>query len=178
MSRRVTLLATDWERLRRARPGVDDWELAGEAVRRGVRLSREPLVERVPAGLPVAERLALLRRRFARRAAAVAVQRFEYVTGRERFARAAHVEQRTYEEHLELDKDVVPPLKEEARALRAEVRRLEAELRTRGGDPEAIEPRIDWDRTLAVDTYARPEYQSNAGRRSKAVEFFRRTGPK
>ena len=59
-----------------------------------------------------------------------------------------------------------------------EVRRLEDHVRARGIDPESIEPRIEWSRTLAVDLYKRPKYESNESRRRATVEFFKRLGRK
>jgi len=58
----------------------------------------------------------------------------------------------------------VPEPKEEAKALRAEIRRLEAELRARGTNPDSIEPAIDWGRTLAVDDYRGPSYEDRVPR--------------
>jgi hypothetical protein len=110
----------------------------------------------------------------ARKAASVAIHRFELVTTRERFARAEHDEQASYERHLELHKDVVPPLKLGAKALRSEVRRLEEQARGLGIDVDALEPRIDWPETMAVDDYKPPRYETNESRRRAAVEFFRR----
>jgi hypothetical protein len=112
----------------------------------------------------------------ARSGGGVAVQGFRLVMDRERDARAERDVVRTYERHLELDKDVVPPLKLEAKRLRAELRRLEEEARSLGLDVEAIEPRIHWPETIAVDGYEPPRYETNDERRRTAVDFFRRVG--
>ncbi|MFN2545320.1 MAG: hypothetical protein ABR600_12250 [Actinomycetota bacterium] len=176
MSGRVRILVVDWERLRRAYPDEDDRALVNEAVERARRILAQPIDETFPADLPAPERLARLRRHFAHRAGIVAAHRFTFVTGRERFARAERDEQRTYELHLELNKDLVPPLKEEAKALRAELRRLEGELRARGVDPDSVEPPVDGTKTLAVDSYEPPHFESNESRRERTLGFFRRIG--
>ncbi len=176
----VEVLTADWARVLRAAEAserVDAEDLEEEIGRRGAGLlAGEPPPERVDPLLAGEERLAALRRAFVRRAAALAVLRFEYASGRRRFVDAAEAEERAYVRKLALDRDVVPPMKEEARALRAEIRRLEAALRVAGVDPEAIGPAVDWSSTLAVDTYVRPEYESPESRRAKAIEFFRRLG--
>lgn len=174
--RPVDVLRIDWERARRA-SGVDDRDLASQVAIRAARLvgaQRPP--DRVDPELRGQERVAALRATFAWRAATVAVHRFDYVTGLDRFERAAFDEERGYEQKLALDRDVVPPLKEEARSLRAEIRALEERLRRAGGDPDQVAPAIDWSRTLAVDAYVRPEYETAAARRKKAVDFFKRIG--
>jgi hypothetical protein len=178
MTRRVEILAVDWERLRRAYPERDDGDLSADAARRGAGIARRPPVDVTPpsasGSADGAGRLSWLRAWFPRRAASICAQRFDLVTGRDRFRRAAELEERTYREHLHLERELVPPLKEEAKALRAELRALERKVRELGVDPETIEPRIDWPRTLAVDTYTRPQYESNDARRQRAVDFFRR----
>jgi len=176
MSRSVEILAADWRRLREAHPEADDRGLVEEMLGRGRGILGDPPEDRIPSDLPAPERLARLRRWFPRKAASVAVQRFDFVTSRERFALAADRERESYERHLELDKDIVPPLKEEAKALRGKIRELEARVRARGIDPDRIEPRIDWRSTLAVDAYERPRYETNETRRRAAVDFFRRVG--
>jgi hypothetical protein len=174
MSPAVEVLEVDWDLLRGAFPGVPDEELAERALSRGRQVVTAPDEDRHPATLPSTERLARRRWALARKAASVAIHRFELVTNRERFARAEHDEQASYERHLELHKDVVPPLKLEARGLRSEVRRLEEEARELGIDVDAIEPRIDWPETMAVDDYEPPRYETNESRKRAAVEFFRR----
>jgi hypothetical protein len=169
------VLKTDWERLRSAYPGLDDERLADGALAR----SREILAELPtdpPSTASVQVRLDWLSRWFPRKAASIAVQGLDLVDHIKWQAVAQEMEQRTYERHLELDKDIVPPLKEEAKALRAEVRRLEEQVRAKGVDPDSIEPRIDWSRTLAVDIYKRPRYESNESRKRTTVEFFKRLG--
>ncbi len=170
----VRILTAHWQRLRRAYPHLDEAELAAEVVRRG-----SGLIQADPGAMPgpgddAWTRAERLRAWVPRLAATAASYVFQLVTGRERFAVAEHAEVRTYEEHLDLDTRVVPPLKNEAKALRAELRELERLLRERGVDPEAIEPRVDWGTTLAVDSYERPQYETNESRRKAALEFFRR----
>jgi hypothetical protein len=176
MSGAVEVLVVDWEILEHANPGALDAELAGRALSRGRAIVAAPYEDRVPEDLPPAERLARLRGALARKAASVAMHRFELVTGRERLARAEQDEQASYQQHLELHKDVVPPLKLEAKALRSEVRRLEEEARELGIDVDAVEPRIDWPETMAVDDYESPRYETNESRKRAVVEFFRRVG--
>ena len=172
----VEVLAVDLERAARAGP-ANSWALGDELARRGrlvaaVGRPEELDASRPAAGLGVAE----LRRLLIWAAALSSVHRFAYVTSRGTAARAADAERHAYEEKLSLDRDHLPELKELARDLRAEVRRLEAELRLRGGDPERVEGAIEWDRTLAVDDYEPPRYESNEDRRARAVDFFRRIG--
>ena len=175
MSEFVGVLAKDWERLRSAYPGLDDLRLSDAAIRRGRDILAE-LPEEPPSRATPLQRLAWLQRWFPRKAASIALQGLDLVENMGRQAEAQRVEQRSYEVHLELNKDVVPPLKEQAKALRAEVRRLEEAVRAKGVDPDSIEPRIDWSRTLAVDIYQRPKYESNESRKRATVEFFKRLG--
>lgn len=174
MRRTLEVLAVDWERLRRARPSMRDDTIAEECITRGHQVAGQ--LERMssPSSGAWPEDLQSLRARFVQEAALVAVHRFDYAVGRDRFDRASRREEETYREHLDLEKDVVPPLKQEAAALKAEVRRLEHELRSRGVDPESIEPSIDWRMTPAVDDYRPPRFQTPADRRRHALEFFRR----
>jgi len=172
----VELLEVDLERAARAGP-LDSWALGNELARRGRLVAAGGRPEELDAvgpaaGLGVAE----LRRLLIWTAALSSVHRFAYVTTRGTAARAAEAERRAYEEKLSLDRDRLPDLKEQARDLRAEIRRLEVELRRRGGDPERVGGAIDWDRTLAVDDYEPPRYESNEDRRARAVDFFRRIG--
>ena len=175
MSEYVRLLAADWGRLRAAYPGLDDERLVTQALAHGRDLLAE-LPTEPPTRGSLDRRLEWLRRWFPRKAGSIAVQGFDLVEHLRRHAQAGEIERETYQVHLELNKDVVPPLKERAKALRAEVRRLEQEVRAIGLDPESIEPRIDWSKTLAVDIYRRPRYESNESRKRATVEFFRRLG--
>lgn len=176
MSGAVVLLAEDWERLRRAYPDANDVELARAALSRGRRAVQGPAEIRVPADLLPGERIGRLRMLLASSAGAAAVLRLRMIVDRERDVRAEREEIRTYERHLELEKDLVPPLKLEAQRLRAELRTLEREAREAGIDVGSIEPRIHWPETIAVDDYRPPRYQSHEERRRAAVEFFRRVG--
>ncbi len=176
MSSSVRVLRQDLELLRACHPSVTDEELVREALARAGRILATSPEERVPDHVTGPERLERLRRLLARKAASAAVHRFELVSQRERFERADRLERKTYEQHLELDKDVVPPLKLEAKELRAELRRLEREARALGIQVDEIEPAIDWEQTMFVDAYERPRYQTNEQRRRNAVEFFKRTG--
>jgi hypothetical protein len=174
--RAIDVLADDWDRLRRLFPDREGTDLAGTASRLGHDAAEEPFEVRVPADLPPAERVQRLTMQLARSAGGVALQRFRLVTERERDVRAEHDEAVTYERHLELEKDVVPPLKLEAKRLRAELRALEAQARGLGIDVDALEPRIAWPDTIAVDGYEPPRYETNDQRRETAVAFFRRVG--
>jgi hypothetical protein len=174
VSREVEILAIDWQRLQSAYPDLDDRRLASMAVDRGLEVVLGAPVDTGPPPKGPAGRLARLREEFPSTAADVAVHRFDYVARRERFQLTARIEEQTYAEHVALDKDVVPPLKEEARALREHVRRLEDDARRRGIDPDSIEPAIEWSHTLAVDAYTRPRYESIDERRERTARFFRR----
>ncbi len=83
-------------------------------------------------------------------------------------------EREAFLEYIKLDRDIVPLLKLEAQSLRSELRRLEEEAAGAGIDLSTIEPSIDWQGTLAVDAYERPQYVSNESRRRAAVAFFRK----
>lgn len=155
----VEVPARLWEALRAAHPDASDAELAALALARGRSLEGDPL------RVELAERAALvflLRRRLARE--------------RTRLAEAERRDRAGYERHLALQRDVVPPLKERARALRARIRALEARARAAGVDPEAVAPRIDWADTLAVDDYVPPRFERDEDRRRAAIGFFRRLG--
>lgn len=175
MSASVRVLRVDWELLRASYPSVSDEELAREALARAGRILATAPEERVPDDVTGPERLERLGRLLARKAASVAVHRFELISQRERVERADRLERETYEQHLELDKDVVPPLKLEAKELRVELRRLEREAGALGIDVDEIEPAIDWDQTIFVDVYEPPRYETNEQRSRNAVEFFKRT---
>jgi hypothetical protein len=173
---KVEMLAADLAHARRARPDLSEDALVGAALERGLRLAAQPIEARVPNDLPATERLRRLRTLFATTAALVAEMRTRLVLERERFERAATSERSAFMEHVELDRDVVPPLKLEAKRLRVALQQLEAEAEARGIDTADIEPRIDWPNTLAVDTYEPPTYVSNESRRRAATAFFRRNG--
>lgn len=173
---RIEVLTADLEHARRARPDLSQDVLVGSALERGLRLAALPIEARVPDDLPAKERLRRLRTLFATTAGLVAEMRTRLVANRERFDRATTSERSAFMEHVELDRDVVPPLKLEAKRLRETVRRLEAEAEARGIDTAEIEPRIDWPSTLAVDAYEPPAYVSNESRRRAATAFFRRSG--
>lgn len=158
----VGILADDWERLRRCYPDVSEEELTRLALVRGAEIVDASEDDR--------------RAKIIGEAAIVAMVRFRLVMGRDRAEVAVERERETYELHLELDKDLVPPLKLEAKRLRAELRALEEEARNSGVDPDAVEPHVDWAGTLAVDEYEAPRYATNETRRRAAVEFFRRVG--
>jgi hypothetical protein len=107
-------------------------------------------------------------------AADLAELRFALAFGRDRAERSERETDRTYARRLSLDREVVPPLKQEAMRLRAEVRSLERELRECGGDPDAVRPAIAWERTLAVEGYLPPVYVDRATRRRAMAAFFGR----
>lgn len=162
MKRAVEILADDWERLRGCYPDMSVEELTRRVLIRGAEIVDASQDDR--------------RARIIGEAAIAAMLRFRLVMGRERAEVAEERERETYEQYLELDKDLVPPLKLEAKSLRAEIRRLEEEARNSSLDPDAVEPRVDWAGTLAVDEYEAPRYATNETRRRTAVEFFRRVG--
>ncbi len=174
MTVQITVLRRDWDLLREACAGSTDAELARRAIERAARILASDPEDRVPDDLDPATRVERLRALVARKGGGIALLRYELVAGRDRFVLAAREEQESYERHLWLDKDVVPPLKLQARALRAEIRRLEREARDRGIDPEGVAPPVDWPSTIAVDGYETPRYETNGERRRTAVEFFRR----
>jgi len=109
-------------------------------------------------------------------AAAASAYRHRLVGDRDRLGAARTAERESYERGLLLDRDLVPPLKLRAKDLRAEIRRLEADARGLGLDPDTIDPRVDWAETFAVDTFEPPRYESDADRKRVVVEFFRRLG--
>lgn len=166
--RSVTVLAVDWRRLRRAYPGVDDRSLAEEAFRRGLRLAVPPSDPSHPTDPPA------LREAFVDLGARLAVHRFEYVTGRDRFASAARREALTRHEHLRLQREVLPELRARARRLRDEVRALEAALQARGVNPDALGPPVDWE---AVPLDEDPSGSDPAAEREAALRLFRRLRP-
>lgn len=88
MNGAVEILEVDWQIFRHAHPGVPDAELAERALFRGRQIVMAPDEDRHTLPLPSAERLARRRWALARKAASVAIHRFELVTNRERFARA------------------------------------------------------------------------------------------
>ncbi len=174
MSLRVRMLAAEWELLGRAIGEPVDRRLLDEAAARGRSLLADG--RGAPSTSAGAAPLARLRTQVVLRAAAASAYRHRLVTERHRLAVAEHEERRSYEDGLALDRDLVPPLKLRAKALRAEIRRLEAEARARGLDPDTIEPRVEWAETLAVDTYVPPRYTTDADRKRATLEFFRRLG--
>lgn len=163
MSPSVEVPAVLWERLREAFPATDEAELATLALERGRALTRR-------------EDPPLLRQDVAERAAAVILLGQRLVHERRRLAEAEVRERESYERDLRLQREIVPPLKERARALRARIRELEDRLRAAGGDPATVEPQIDWPDTLAVDDHRAPRFERDEDRRRAALEFFRRRG--
>lgn len=176
MRRSVEVLRNEWEMLRRACPDGTDEERIASLIERGLAVIERAHADGTPDDLPGGDRIARLRTAVVLKAAGVAVHRFDLVTQRDRLSAARREERATYERHLALHRDVVPPMKLQAMALREEVRRLEQEARSRGIDPDTIEPRIDWSGTISVDGYEPPRYESTDDRRRAAVEFFRRVG--
>lgn len=174
MSLCVRLLRDDWDAFAARFPGVSADELADQMIVRGQEVLAAAHDEAPTEGH--ADATARLRNMLARKAGSVALVRFELVTQRERFTRAERLEQATYERHLELDREIVPPLKLEAKRLRAEIRALEARARELDVDVDELRPQVDWANTIAVDAYRPPRYESNEERRRTAVEFFRRVG--
>ncbi|HYT79644.1 MAG TPA: hypothetical protein VEQ37_10390, partial [Actinomycetota bacterium] len=75
--------------------------------------------------------------------------------------------------YIQLNREVIPGLKDRANQLRDEIRRLEEELRARGRDPEAIGPKVP--ARIEVDDYKPVEFASQE-QKQKTIEFFRRIG--
>jgi hypothetical protein len=167
VKRAIEVFAGDLDIAQRARPELTPEDLVEEALARGlalIGLGADPGGDddlRVDLADAVAEASAI---------------RWILVTSRDRFVDARESEQQTYLEHLDLERDVVPPMKLEAQRLRKVLRGLEAKARVRGVDLAAIEPQIDWMNTISVEGYAPPRFQSNAERRETSVRFFRRLG--
>jgi hypothetical protein len=158
----VDLLSEDVERVRVAVAGLSDPDLWRDVATRG--LVHLHHIERADDPIDA----------FVHLAATVAVYRLALATGRERLRDAVELERSAYEASIQLDREMVPPLKEEAKRLRMEIRSLEASLAKRGIDPDRVEPRIDWGETSSVDDYERPRYERPDERRRSAAEFFGR----
>jgi hypothetical protein len=173
-ARTVTVLAVDWERLRRAYPDLDDRALGAEALARGLRLASSPQEDRPPRPGQSSPGLRELREAFARHGARVAVHRFTYATSRDRFDRAARREAEAAREQLRLEREVVPALKARARALRDALREVEGALRARGLDPDRIGPPVDWRTAPLLDEPGPPGSPDPAPGREDALRFFRR----
>ena len=167
------VLHGDWERFRRANPDTDEDALATEIVVRGRRRLAGEWEEFIGPDVSREDRLEWLRRWIPRLAADIATLGFDLVENRGRAAEAARLEEATYQHDIELKKDVIPELKAEAKTLRAEMRRLESSLRSRGGDPDSIEPALPGD-TIYVDDFEQPKFETNESRRKAVVEYFRR----
>jgi hypothetical protein len=160
---RIELIAEDVERLRSAYPDLDDAALGtalteAAARHRHATWDREDVLES-----------------FVHDAAALATYRHRLLGAPGARAEARERERGAYEAQIELDRDVLPPLKAEARRLRAEIRRLESALLAKGTDPGTIEPTVEGP-TLAVDDDRAPRYMDGAERRREVVAFFRRPG--
>lgn len=149
---------SSWEALLRARPGIDDAGLARACLERGWRVLAQDG----------------LRAELARRAASALLLRTELLDARVRARDAAARERTSYERHLALERDLVPPLRARARELRAAIARAEEDLRARGVDPDALAPPMPAE-ALSVDQEP-PRYRTPEERRRRAVEFFRRVG--
>jgi hypothetical protein len=157
----TTVLADDWALLRSV-TSLDDEALVAEVAKRGARHAGEG-----SHGSDAHDA-------FVHAAAAAAAYRLDIVGGRDRHREAVEYGRAANERVVSLDRDVVPPLKQEAKALRAEIRRLEAELRAIGVDPSGIEPAIEWPTTLMVDDYGGPRFETPADRKRTVVAFFAR----
>jgi hypothetical protein len=160
---RIELIAEDVERLRSAYPDLDDAALGvalteAAACHRHDTWDREDVLER-----------------FVHDAAALATYRHRLLGAGQTRAKARERERDAYEAQIELDREVLPPLKAEAMRLRTEIRRLESALRAKGIDPTTIEPTVEGP-TLAVDGYRPPRFVDEAERRREVVAFFRRPG--
>ncbi len=159
----IALLAEDVARLRAAYPEADDGQLESLLVEAAVRHRAHE-----PDPYDMAEV-------FIHEAAAIAVYRQQLAVAKHRLPDAVARESASYAEQLELDREVIPRLKQEAQRLRAQVRDLEERLRSKGLVPDAIEPQIGAG-SIAVDDYEPPRFTNVDERRAATVEFFRRVG--
>jgi hypothetical protein len=170
MSRAIEVLRVDRQTFLQALPDEpDERTLAARALRVGTRYLR---ADDPPDGDEIRARM----RAFVRSATDLASARFGLVTGRRRLSRADRQERESHERHVTLHREVLPPLMEEARVLRAELRSLEEEARRRGIDVDGIEPQIEWRETFAAEAFQPMRFISNEERRQVAVDFFRRVG--
>jgi hypothetical protein len=171
--RSVEILRTDWERLRLAYPETSEEDLIRAITARGRTRLDEPRQESIDPQAPREQRLAWLRRWAPRKAGSVATLGFELVKNRVRLAEASELEGRVSGRYVELHREVIPGLKLRAIELRQEIRRLEEELRARGGDPDSVQPRVP--SRIPVDDYNSVEFEGEESRR-KTLDFFRRIG--
>jgi len=171
--RTIEILKTDWDRLRQAYPDMKEAELLGAALARGRQQLAEEPQESMSPQAALHERLAWLRRWTPRKAASVAALGFELVKSRDRLAKASQFEEFVTGRYIQLNREVIPGLKDRANQLRDEIRRLEEELRARGRDPEAIGPKVP--AHIEVDDYKPVEFASQE-QKQKTIEFFRRIG--
>ncbi len=170
----MRIFKADLDRAKAVRPELSQEALIAEACDRGVRIVAEDDPAFSGSGDTGRSRIEGLRIRCAASAASVAELRILLVTNRARFAVSEEAEREAFLAYIKLDRDIVPLLKLEAQRLRTELRRLEEEAAAAGIDHSTIEPFIDWQGTLAVDAYERPQYVSNESRRRAAVAFFRK----
>ncbi|MGH2555705.1 MAG: hypothetical protein ACRDHO_08335 [Actinomycetota bacterium] len=166
MSEAVEVLRVDWDRLRRIRLDASDRELGAELLRRGAALSRASEGE--------SDEVERLRLDVVHRAALVAVHRFTYATGRERFREAEEREEESYRRQVKLEREVVPPLRAEAGRLRARLKTLEAEARSRGIDTTGIEPHINWPMTISVEPSEPQRWETPEASKARLRGLFRR----
>jgi hypothetical protein len=171
--RRVEILRRDWDRLRRSYPRTAERELLAEVVARGRELLDEEIRDSIASEAPLGERLAWLRRWTPRRAASVATLGFELVRNRNRLAEASRLEVFTTQRYLDLNREVIPGLKERAALLRDEIHDLEEKLRARGRDPDEIRPQVP--ARIEVDDYQPVQFQEEQ-QKKKTLDFFRRIG--
>ncbi|MHB8512448.1 MAG: hypothetical protein ACYDCC_09720 [Actinomycetota bacterium] len=149
----IQLLAAEWECARRCAAGQSDYDLARAIVKRGARVARVPHIRQAPSGGTPSERVRALRIMVVQWSGEYSWMLFRYLQAKPA-ADALRIEDREKIRELnELQQSVIPNLKERAQPLRVEVRRLEDEARRRGIDFEAIEPKIDWPGTIAVEEY-------------------------
>jgi hypothetical protein len=171
--RSIEILRRDWDRLRQAYPSMAEQELLAEVVTRGRRLVGEELQDSIAPDAPPGERLAWLRRCTPRRAASIATVGFDLVRNRDRLDEASRLEEFTTQRYLDLNREVIPGLKERATLLRDEIHRLEEELRARGRDPDEIRPQVP--ARIEVDDYQPVQFQDQE-QKKKMLDFFRRIG--
>jgi len=123
----ITLIAEDVRRLRAAHPDADAAQLEALLVDAALRHRAHDAEPHDILDL------------FIHEAAALAVYRQQLAAKKQELPDAVVKEAASYAEEIELDRDVIPPLKQEAQRLRVQMRDLEARLRVRGVDPDTID---------------------------------------
>lgn len=159
----IELIGEDVERLRRGFPELDEAVLLERLVAAALFHRAHDWDRKEPL------------EGFVHGAAALATYRQQLMGMWETRLDVRENERIAYETQIELDRDVIPPLKQEAKRLRSEIRTMETGLRAKGLDPSNIEPLVE-EPGIPVDDYQPPRFVHPAERRRQVAEFFRRTG--